>query len=173
MNAAVPTTRMPQLPLAAPHYAQTVAQWAETVIAIPVYPLMENNRVALRPAEQNDGERRLERFTHHLQKFAPADAVDAAGWAVLKVDEILDWVNAQAGFHDERTLGTHVTVLGQEVVVVKQYVLDERGQSLADAMRPLHYQLVREAKQNGLPVPKDVLLEHDLLTDTAQREVTA
>ena len=45
--------------------------------------------------------------------------------------------------------------------------------TLAEAMRPLHYQLVREAKDSGLPVPKEVLLEHDLLTDTAQREVTA
>lgn len=173
MNAAVQTPQLPQLPLAAPHYAQTVAQWAESVIAVPVYPLLESERVVLRAAEQNDGERRMEQLLHHLQRFAPADAMDAAGWAVLKAEEILDWVNAQEGFRSADTLATWITVLGQQVVVVKQGTLDERALTLQQAMRPLHLQLVREAKQRGLPVPAEVLREHDLLTDTAQREVTA
>lgn len=152
-----------------PDYALTPAQYSARVISVAVYPIMEGGRVCLCPA--NDAaEAALERVRSVLERLAPDTAQDRTAWAVLKVRELLERINAVPEFTgDDVWYGT----LGdQPIIVVKQGELEARQMTLDEAVRRVHRNLVATALQKGLPVPGEVAREHQLGLGTgAEREL--
>lgn len=151
-----------------PHYALTPAQYASNVLAVAVYPMMEGNRICLSPANEQ-AEEALERLRSRLQLLAPDDAPDAASWAVVKVRELLDQIFAKPAFQ-ERDAWSSTMDDGQPLMVIKQAVLDAQQLSLEEAIRRVHRNMVAEALGQGFPVPSEVLREHQLAGDSAERD---
>lgn len=163
MNA-VHTNPLAALGLGAirPDYAMTPAQYGERVIPVAVYPVMDSGRICLAAAD-DAADQALERVRSLLEQHAPSTAQDRASWAVLKVREMLERVNAVPEFEkDDVWVGN----LGEHpILVVKKGTLDLKQLSLEDAVRRVHRSLVAEAMRKGLPVPAEVAREHQLDVD--------
>jgi hypothetical protein len=154
-----------------PLYAMLPSEYSETVIPLAVYPVMENHRIVLSPADER-AEQQFDRLRDALAKFAPPGVPDANGWAVLQVRGILETVNEMPDFKERDVFWG--SPCNQPLLVIKQAHLDQRGMTLDEAMRLMHRLLVLDALDEGLPVPRAVLAEHQLNMDEgAEREVMA
>ncbi|MEJ8837564.1 hypothetical protein [Ramlibacter sp. AN1133] len=172
MDAVVSRNPLEALGQSVPAYAMMPAEYRQRIIPVAVYPQMEGGKICLSPANQ-EAEAALERVRLALEPLATQADGNPSAWAAGAVRELLDMVNAQPGFASPEVHASCAEIRGQQIMILKQAALDTGKMSLEVAIRRVHRNIVAEALEKGDPVPRPVLIEHQLEDVGAEREIAA